>query len=174
MLLFEVISAYYTRLQQPLISSQWDEVINAIQSLISELIYVSVNHAYHILRLGFHFRRLSSFKFSRCRIWSLFQGCYSDFSVTNPSANQSVTEEQKISRRRALPRSLSASSRVIDSKKNRKLQISPSILVNRGGRGTSSVSSLLPTQFHWLKRLRPKMGNRSRSLFSKLAGKRLA
>jgi len=35
-LLFEVISAYYTRLQQPLISSQWDEVINAIQSLINE------------------------------------------------------------------------------------------------------------------------------------------
>ena len=60
MLLFEVISAYYTRLQQPLISSQWDEVINAIQSLISELIYVSVNHAYHILCLGFHFRRLTN------------------------------------------------------------------------------------------------------------------
>lgn len=46
--------------------------------------------------------------------------------------------------------------------------------MNRGGRGTSSVSSLLPTQFHWLKRLRPKMGNRSRNLFSKLTGKRLA
>ena len=42
-LLFEVISAYYTRLQQSLISSQWDEVINAIHSLISKYFNININ-----------------------------------------------------------------------------------------------------------------------------------